>query len=111
MRPSRSAAATSAPPAPIPWLAGSTASERISARLSLHVRDFAAAEKAARAFLARPGHGEEEDARQALAESLAGLGLYRQAADVYRLMAAKNPDSRNIRAASRSRCRSARGST
>jgi thiol-disulfide isomerase/thioredoxin len=71
---------------------------RVAARLLLHCRDFESAERAARALLALPGHAEEEVARQLLAESLAGRGLFREAAAVYRLMLKKNPDSKNIKA-------------
>jgi thiol-disulfide isomerase/thioredoxin len=72
--------------------------DRIAARLFLHVRDYPAAETAARALLERPGHAEEQDARQILAESLSGRGLYREAGVVYRSMLLKDPKSKNIRA-------------
>ncbi len=72
--------------------------DRIAARLFMHVRDYPAAEIAARRLLARPQHAEEENARQILAESLAGRGLYRDASAVYQSMLLKNRGSKNIRA-------------
>ena len=51
-----------------------------------------------RSVLGRRNHGEDEVARQILAESLAGRGKFGEVAEVYRSMLEKNPDSKNIRA-------------
>jgi thiol-disulfide isomerase/thioredoxin len=72
--------------------------DRIAARLFLHVRDYPAAETAARGLLKRPGHAAEQEGRQILAESLSGRGLFREAGVVYRSMLLKDPKSKNIRA-------------
>ncbi len=72
--------------------------DRVAGRLFLHSRDYESAERAARSLLARRGHADEETARQLLAESLAGRGLFREATEIYRLMLKKNPESKNIRA-------------
>jgi thiol-disulfide isomerase/thioredoxin len=72
--------------------------ERIAARLFLHVRNYQAAETAAKRLLARADHAEDEDTRQVLAESLNGRGLYREAGTVYQQMMIHNPESKNIRA-------------
>jgi thiol-disulfide isomerase/thioredoxin len=72
--------------------------DRVAARLFLHVCEYESAERAARSLLARASHADEETARQLLAESLAGRGLFGDAAAVYRKMLLKNPDSKNIKA-------------
>ncbi|MGO9468736.1 MAG: redoxin domain-containing protein [Isosphaeraceae bacterium] len=72
--------------------------DRVAARLFLHARDYESAERAARSLLARRGHADEETARQLLAESQAGRGLFREAAETYRLMLKQNPQSKNIKA-------------
>jgi thiol-disulfide isomerase/thioredoxin len=72
--------------------------ERVACRLFAFSRDFESTEKSARALLARPGHADEEDALQLLAESLVGRGRYREAGAVYQRMLLHNPESKNIRA-------------
>ncbi len=79
-------------------LADPADADRVAGRLFLHVRDYESAERAAPSLCARRGHADEEIARQLLAESLAGRGLFRDAAALFRAMLTKNPDSKNIKA-------------